>query len=94
MLPRSGQVNTFGDTIYFAVDGTFRKALSITQETSIEQRNPDSKSPDYNTIRSWVKLMGYLFFEEFEFDLTRRLQSDQIKHRFSSVAPWVVVDFL
>ena len=34
-----GQVNTFGGTIYFAVDGT-------TQETSMEQTKPDSKNPE------------------------------------------------
>ena len=36
---RNGQVNTFGGTIYFAVDG-------ITQETSMEQTKPDSKNPE------------------------------------------------
>ena len=36
---RNGQVNTFGGTIYFAVDGT-------TQETSIDQTKPDSKNPE------------------------------------------------
>ena len=48
LLLRNGQVNTFGRTIYFAVDGTFRIALSTTQETSMEQRKPDSKSPDWH----------------------------------------------
>ena len=39
ILLRNGQVNTFGSTIYFAVDG-------ITQETSMEQTKPDSKNPE------------------------------------------------
>ena len=39
ILLRNGQVNTFGSTIYFAVDGT-------TQETSMEQTKPDSENPE------------------------------------------------
>ena len=39
ILLRNGQVNTFGGTIYFAVDGT-------AQEASMEQTKPDSENPE------------------------------------------------
>ena len=42
-LLRNGQVNTFGGTIYFAVDDT-------TQETSMEQTKPDSENPDAQSV--------------------------------------------
>ena len=63
---RNGQVNTFGGTIYFAVDDT-------TQETSMEQTKPDSENPElHNPFLSQAN--GISFAEKFEFILTSLLQ--------------------
>ena len=64
---RNGHVNTYGGTIYFAVDGT-------TQETSMEQTKTDSKNPELLHNPFLSQAMEYLFAEEFEFILTSLLQ--------------------
>ena len=49
----NGQVNTFGGTIYFAVDDT-------TQETSMEQTKPDTKNPElHNPLLSQANGMSF-----------------------------------
>ena len=59
---RNGQVNTFGSTIYFAVDGA-------TQETSMEHTKPELHNPFLSQANGI-----YFLAEEFEFILASLLQ--------------------